>query len=133
MLLNSESYIKKCPKGCKYYAAKLLFQYRVQIVKTGICNKKRPCSVETVIICAKSPKIALRKAKRVGKDGEVSYLNTDGNKVHVEFVGITEMIDIDFVVRTDQKVWVWFGDLLTPMERKEKLTLTDQEILNRIS
>jgi hypothetical protein len=133
MAFNNESYIKKCPKGCKYYAAKLMFQYRVQLVSTGVNNKKRPCSVITLIICAKSPKIALRKAKREGKNRETDYINTDGNKVFVEFVGITEMIDIDFVVRTDQKVWVWFGNLLTPMERKEKLTLTDQEILNRIS
>ncbi|GHT41378.1 hypothetical protein FACS189443_3080 [Planctomycetales bacterium] len=129
---ESKSYIKDCPVGYKYYAARLLCQYRIEIVRTGECNKKRPCSLTTTLICAKTPKMALKKAKKIGKDKEVNYTNTDGNKVFVEFVGIVEMIEISFQIQFNE-VWIWFGDMLTPMEKKDSIILSDDEILKRIS
>jgi hypothetical protein len=120
-------YVKKCPAGYKYYAAMLLFQYRVVNRKTGASNKKRQCSEITILLCESTSKKALRKAKQLGKNKEYDYIKTDGNKVFVEFVGITMMFEITFQTQFNE-TWIWFGDLLTPMEKKEKLVLSDDEI-----
>jgi hypothetical protein len=130
-LKDKPSCIKKCPTGYIYYAAKLLFQYRVVDSVTKTNNKKRPCSAITILFYAKNPKDAIRIAKSKGRKKEVSYHNTDNNCVHYEFVGIAEMLNISLIVDLDE-IWIWYGELLTPMERKNKFILTDKEIMERI-
>jgi hypothetical protein len=132
MSFNSESYIKECPAGCKYFAARLLFQYRVVIKRTGESNKIRPCSDTVTITCASTFKKALRQFKQIGKEQSTHYVNTDGNEVFVEFVGIIKMIEITSHL-VNNETWLSFGELLMPMERKEKFILSDDEILKRIS
>jgi len=126
---NTQTIIKKCPKGYRYYAAALLSQCRV--VVNGISNRMRPCSTEIHLLRAKSDGDALRLAKKIGKSKEVSYKNTDGNMVHAEFIGISAMEDVTFESRFDE-VWGWAGSMLNPMERKSSLTVSDEEILKRL-
>ena len=121
--------IKKCPQGYRYYAAAILSQCRVVI--NGTSSKMRRCSTEICLFKAKSDRDALRLAKKIGRSKEVSYENTDGNMVHVEFIGITDIEDITFRARFDE-VYGRAFDMLNPMERKEHLTLSDEEILKRL-
>lgn len=126
-----ECYIKKCPKGSRYYVVKLLFQYRVVDSDSDEENHMRPSAVVTVLFHAKTPEAALQTAKQLGKQREVSYLNSDNNRVFNEFIGITEILDISHNILLNE-VWVWFGNLLNPMERRDKLILSDSEALKRI-
>ncbi len=131
MKKSCECHIKKCPKDYRYYVAKLLFQYRVVDSDTNESNHMRPSAVVTVLFYAKTPVKALRTAKQLGKQRENSYLNSDQNRVFYEFVGVTEILDISHNILLNE-VWVWFGDLLNPMERRDKLILTNAEALERI-
>jgi len=81
---------------------------------------------------AKTDQDALRLAKEAGKKDEVSYPNSDGNMVHHEFVGITGMMKLGSTELLSDEVWCWAGNMLNPMERKDILTLTDKEILERL-
>ena len=127
---RKQIFVKKCSKGYRYYAAKILMQYRV--VVDGESNKMRPCAIKTILLTAKTHKEAIRLAKKIGRSDEVSYENSDGNIVYVEFVGIVELIDIDFNLQRFNEVWLSFGDMLNPMERKNDLTASDKYLLERL-
>ena len=126
---DTRSIIKKCPKGYRYYATGILTQCRVTI--NGKNNKIRPCSIEVCLLMAKSDRDALRLAKKRGKSKEVSYENSDGNMVHVEFIGITHLNDITFETQFDE-ICIWSGDLLNPMERKAILTMSDEKLIEQL-
>ena len=126
---ETQTIIKKCPKGYRYYAAGILTQCRV--VVNGKNNKMRPCSIEICLLQAKSDRDALRLAQKKGKSEEVSYENSDGNMVHTEFVGITHLIDITFDSQFDE-IGLWSGIMLNPMERKARLTMSDEKLMEHL-
>ena len=128
---SRQIFVKKCPKGYRYYATKNLMQCRV--VVDGESNKMRSCSVKTCLLIAKTHKEVIRLARKIGKSDEVSYNKSDGNMVHVEFIGIVELIDIDFHLQRFNEVWISFGDMLNPMERKNDLTASDEELLEKLN
>lgn len=99
------------------FAAKLLFQFRT--LTSGVSNKKRVCEERIILFMAATPKIALRLAKRRGKDEEFSYVD-DGTKVLFEFVGVRELIELGTCSEPDE-VWSVLFDKIEPMENKDKL------------
>lgn len=100
------------------YAAKLLFQYR--IIKKNGNDKKRLCEESIVQFEATAPKVAVRKAKSIGKTSQFKYKNAHGNLVRFEFVGIMELRAMGAELEKHQ-VWYEFKELLGPMERKKKI------------
>ena len=128
---DTQRIIKKCPKGYKYYTATILSQSRV--VVDGESNKMKPCTLIWHLLKAKTHKEAIRLANKIGKSQEVSYKNTDGNMVHVEFVGIMDLVESTFHLEHFDEPWVWSGNMLNPMERKDKLTASDEELMKRLT
>jgi hypothetical protein len=112
------------------YAAKLLFQYRVDV--DGGSGKRRVCEQRIINFDAKSPHAALAQAKCHGQEGEHSFTNTDGNDVNFQFVGVLDLLSLG--VEADARtVWYEVKDLITPMERREKLLPTEADLLARLS
>ncbi len=99
------------------YAAKLLFQYRV--VKNGVSNRRRVCEERIVNCSAANARTALDKVKRTARSCEHSYENSAGGRVHVEFVGVLQLIHL--FVPENAEVWHELVDRITPMERKAEL------------
>lgn len=106
------------------YAAKLLFQFRT--LTHGISNKKRVCEERIVLFMAATPKIALKLAKRRGKDEEFSYFD-DETEVLFEFVGVQELIDLGACSEPDE-VWSTLFEKIEPMERKEQIIPRENEL-----
>lgn len=102
----------------KRYAAKLLFQFRVSI--EGVSNIRRTVEEKIVLVSAPSAKTALNKIKKKAKQDEYDYLNDDGNPVYFEFVGVIDMQHLGIECSEDE-VWYDVKDMLSPMERKDKL------------
>lgn len=99
------------------YAAKLLFQFRVgPASQSGV----RLCEERIVMLSARSPDEAYRKAEKLGAKGKLSYLNDEGQPVHFEFVGIVELIHLGPEC-TDEQVWYEIKRMSRPMERRKAL------------
>lgn len=111
------------------FAAKLLFQYRVVI--DGEPNKRRICEERIINFNARGSRDALRHAKRVGKTAEHDNLNDEGNPVFFEFVGVLDLIELG-VECEENEVWYDIKEMLTPMERKDKLLPTDDKLLGNL-
>lgn len=108
------------------FAAKLLFQYRTQIGRTS--NKRRYCEERIILIEAKSPQEALKKAKIIGRNYNHKYLNDEQNKVYVEFVGVMQLIHLGLEC-SEYECWYEIKEYLTPMERKNKLIPNEKDLL----
>jgi hypothetical protein len=111
------------------YAAKLLFQYRVDIA--GDPGKRRLCEERIINFTARSASEALRTAKRRGKKGEHAYENCDGNKVAFEFVGIMDLMSLGSEADADE-VWYDIRERVLPMERRSKIIPADDVLLRRL-
>jgi hypothetical protein len=111
------------------YAAKLLFQFRVDV--NGGPGKRRLCEERIINFSARSPREALRSAKRRGKKGEHSYKNSDGNTVSFEFVGIMDLMSLGLEADEDE-VWYEMGERVLPMERRGKIIPEDNVLLRRL-
>ncbi len=109
------------------YAAKLLFQFRVDI--DGDPGKRRLCEERIINFSARSPRQAMRTAKRRGKNGEHSYKNSKGNTVSFEFVGIMDLMILGLEAEAEE-VWYEIRERLLPMERQGKI-IPDDEVLLR--
>ena len=107
------------------YAAKLLFQYRVVI--DGESNKRRFCEERIVNFTARGARDALRRAKSKGKKAEHYYLNSDGNPVFFEFVGLCDLLELGIECEDDE-VWYDIREMLTPMERKDAILPAEEEL-----
>ncbi|HVJ86235.1 MAG TPA: DUF4288 domain-containing protein, partial [Caulifigura sp.] len=77
-------------KSGSRYAAKLLFQFRVEV--NGSSGIRRLCEERIVNFSAADARQALREAKRRGRAAKHRYQNSDGNPVFFEFVGVLELI-----------------------------------------
>lgn len=107
------------------YAAKLLFQYRVEI--DGESNKRRLCEERIVLFESSNARQALVKAKRRGKEEESDFVNDDGNVVSIEFVGVVELIQLGIECNEDE-VWYELKERMMPMERKAKLIPSEGDL-----
>ena len=107
------------------YSAKLLFQFRVDV--DGDPSKRRLCEERIVVIEAKTPQAALKKAQRRGKIAEHSYANEEGNPVHFEFIGIMDLLFLG-VECDDDEVWYDIRERMLPMERRDKLIPPEAEL-----
>ena len=101
----------------KRYSAKLLIQFRVTV--DGIDGRLRTCEERIVVFLAKSAKHALATAKRKGVGVQHRYTNSDGNPVHIEFVGVMELLCLDPQCEPGE-VWYEIRNHLLPMERADK-------------
>lgn len=110
------------------YAAKLLFQFRVVI--DGDSGKRRICEERIILIEANSGRTALAKAKSRGKRSEHSYDNDEGNRVHFEFIGVIDLLELGVECQNDE-VWYEIRERVLPSERRSKL-LPPESKLNAI-
>lgn len=99
------------------YAAKLLFQYRVMI--DGDPGKRRTCEERIVVVKRSNAQAALRLAKRMGREGQHRYKNSQGNMVHFDFVGVMDLLKLGPECHKEE-VWYDIVEYMLPMERKEK-------------
>lgn len=113
-------------RSASRYSAKLLFQFRV--VVDGASSKRRICEERIVIVRAHSAKAALSEAKKLGRLARYSYRNSDGQRVHFEFVGIIDFLHLG-VERQSNEVWYDVRQLLNPMERKKEIIPSDSSLL----
>jgi hypothetical protein len=109
------------------FAAKLLFQFRVG---PRARSRRRLCEERTVLFRANSPKQALSKAKRAGKAAQLTYVNSDGQTVYFEFVGVMDLLHLGRECNQDE-VWYEVKELVKPMERRAKLARSDTELICR--
>lgn len=115
------------PKQARY-AAKLLFQFRV--VADGDSGKRRICEERIIVIRANSGKAALARAKSRGKRSEHKYDNDEGHRVHFEFIGVLDLLELG-VECQDDEVWYEIRERVLPSERRSKL-LPPESKLNAI-
>jgi len=115
--MTSESNIVDSAERSPFYAAKLLFQYRVVI--DGSSGIRRICEERIVRFQAPNGKQALRDAKRRGRAAQHRGRNTDGNMVYFEFVGVLELIRL--LEADSEEVWYEIVERVSPMERRSKL------------
>jgi antitoxin (DNA-binding transcriptional repressor) of toxin-antitoxin stability system len=113
----------------KEYAAKLLFQFRFGSKNRS--NKRRLCEERILRFQASSAKVALATAKRKGREAQHKYLNSDGNAVHFEFVGVMDLLHLGPECEEDE-VWYEFFARLSPMEKKRKFIPTDLELISQL-
>ena len=109
----------------KRFAAKLLFQIRIRI---GTDNgKRRLCEEQIILIEARSARAALALAKRRGKSQQSSYLNSDGNRVYHEFIGVMDLLHLGPEC-SNGEVWYEMKQRLLPMERRHTLIPQDSDL-----
>jgi hypothetical protein len=102
----------------KRFAAKLLFQFRVTV--DGSYGRRRICEERIIIFQARSATQALALAKKKGRNGQYCYMNSDGNPVDFQFIGVMELKKLDPVCEADE-VWYEITERLLPMERAKRL------------
>jgi hypothetical protein len=74
------------------YAANLLFEYGVERRRTA-----RPlCEKRIVVLKARDARSAIKKAKQYGKRHEVSYRNADGHRFRIRFLGLVDVLALEF-------------------------------------
>jgi hypothetical protein len=109
----------------KRYAAKLLFQFRVEV--DGQSGKRRTCEEHIVIVEARPAASALTKSKRTGHVAEHDYLNSDGNTLFFAFVGVMEFLAFGTESNSDE-VWYDIREQDLAMERRNVLISVDAEL-----
>lgn len=59
-------------------------------------RRARPlCEKRIVVLQARTPQEAFRKAKQYGRQHEYSYRNADNQMVHIRFLGLVDLLDLD--------------------------------------
>lgn len=100
------------------YAAKLSFQYRVDLGSDS--GKFRRCEERIIVFHAQTAQSALKKSNQRGKRGEHSYSNDDGDTVYFEFIGVVELLELGAECEDDE-MWYDISERLLPMERRDRL------------
>ena len=73
------------------YAANLLFEFRIKEAPST-----RPlCEKRIIVFRASGTREAIRRAKRRGKQSELSYPNADDQTVQIRFLGLIDVISLD--------------------------------------
>ena len=73
------------PDDAKWYIAEIIEEFRFEDGSESLIH------INFVLISADSPEEAYSNALALGKDGDISYKNTDGIKVTVVFRGLRDM------------------------------------------
>ena len=107
------------------FAAKLLYQFRVEY--EGVSDMMRLCEERIVSIPAKTPRLALAVAKRRGKSDQHVYKNDAGANVHIEFVGVMDLLHLG-VECQDGDVWYELTKRKMPMEHASKLIPAEEDL-----
>ena len=110
------------------FSAKLLFQYRVGSSKN---SKFRICEERIVTFREIDARTALDKAKKIGSSSEESYKNDEGGHVHIEFIGVRDLMQLGAESELGE-VWYEIKTMLLPMERKKKLIPPEKELIARV-
>jgi hypothetical protein len=110
---------KKNQKIIQRYSALLVFQFRVEYDGASPW-KRRLCEKRMILIEAPNAKAALRAAKRLGKQAQHSYENSDGGTVHFEFIGMLDLLHLGIECE-ENEVWYNMFEMVEPMERKDRL------------
>jgi hypothetical protein len=72
------------------YAANLLFQYGID----GRHASRPLCEKRIVLIDARSPKEALRRAEGHGRAQQIAYRNADGEQFRIRYLGLVDLIEL---------------------------------------
>ena len=96
----------------------LLFQFRVMI--NGNPGIRRICEKRLINFRSETGQKALAEAKRRGRAAQFSYRNSDGNRVHFDFIGVQDLLYLGIECEADE-VWYDIVNLMKPMERKRDL------------
>ena len=107
------------------YAAKLLFQFRVDV--GGDSGKRRTCEERIVVVEARSAASALAEVKRKAKVAEHDYENSNSNRVFFEFVGVMDLLELGAECDADE-VWYDICKRLLPMERRDVFIPPEAEL-----
>lgn len=105
------------PSSDGRYAAKQLFQYRFD---SDTPSSMRLTEERIVVVMASSASGALKAVERRGRQKQSKFRNDDGLLVHLEFVGVVELIHLGVECEPDE-VWYDMRRMKGPMERKEKI------------
>ena len=108
----------KRPSSTRLYAAKLLFEFRVVAGKSR--NRMRLCEERIVLVDHSSALRALRQVERQAKTDKLDYHNSDGSKVLFRFVGVLDLLHLDFECEPNE-VWYDLSRRLLPMERRRSI------------
>lgn len=132
----------------KRYSAKLLFQYRTDHAK----ENRRVCEERIVTFEARSPRLALRTARAIGRKAQftsrpsfykqasycassykkaaadVAYMRNATGRIHFEFVGVLDMVDLTDLCEANE-VWYDIRRRRVPIER---LIPSDERLLKRV-
>jgi len=84
------------------------------------------------LIKAESPKLAYEKAVKIGKDGEIKFINSDKIEMEYTFVGIADLIPIydDNIEDGCEIMWTDYGFISN--KKTERLARSAKEILENI-
>lgn len=107
------------------YAAKLLLQFRISA--DGDSNIMRLCEERIVLVRAASAKHALSLAKKRGKAAQSRYRNDEGGTVHIEFVGVLDLLRLGSECEEDE-VWYDITRRKLPMERAAAIIPAEHEL-----
>ena len=104
------------------YAAHLMLEYGVR----GVVRTQSMCERRIVVFRARNAQAAVRKAKQIGKKAEQRYRNVEGRIAETRFVGLVDVIDIDFV--GPEEVYYSLGRVKNPKAAHPRRlrTLCDQ-------
>ncbi len=100
------------------FAAKLLFQFRV--MKGGKANVRRLCEERIVVFRAEDQSRAIVEARRRGRAANFRYRGAYGDRVHFEFVGLLDLLELGVECEPDE-AWYDLGWRVRPMERRQTI------------
>jgi hypothetical protein len=72
------------------YAANLLFEWRLP----GRTPRGSRCEERIVVFRAPTDRKAVPAAKKIGRAGQMSYLNADRKRLRVQFIGIRDLMSL---------------------------------------
>jgi hypothetical protein len=102
------------------YDAKLLFQTRI-VPEAHDRRQRRGCEERVFVIVAPSARVALARALRRGRDLRHDYTNCEGKPVHYEFIGVMQLLRIDYSFYQARRSLAGVYLRKTPMERRANL------------
>ena len=111
----------------KRYSAKMLFQFRADLGE-GRSNVMRLCEVRIIVISAKNATSALRKAKKYGKNAEMTFEGSETSYPnYFEFVGITDLLELG-IETGPEEVWYDIVTMKQPSERRDKIVPEESQL-----
>ena len=84
------------------------------------------------LIKAESPKMAYEKAVKIGKEGEIKFINSDNIEMEYTFVGIADIIPIyeDSIEDGCEIMWTDYGSITN--KKATGFVRSEKEILENI-